>query len=100
LNVTISEFFGGTLATTALSWLPLLKQYWNHFTNWLPQIEKIIRSLVERSPPRPDATGWWGVMAATFGDVERITAALVGQFGVTLFGRYRCHRVPTASPTN
>jgi len=100
LNVTISEFFGGTLATTALSWLPLLKQYWNRFTNWLPQIEKIIRSLVERSPPQPDAAGWWGVMAATFGDVERITTALVGQFGVTLFGRYRCHRVPTASPTN
>jgi len=100
LNVTISEFFGGTLATTALSWLPLLKQYWNRFTNWLPQIEKIIRSLVERSPPQPDATGWWAVMAATFGDVERITAALVGQFGVTLFGRYRCHRVPTVSPTN
>jgi hypothetical protein len=100
LNVTISDFFGGTLATTALSWLPLLKQYWNRFTNWLPEIDNFIRSLVERSPPKPDATGWWEVMAATFGDVERITTALVGQFGVTLFGRYRCHRVPTASPTN
>jgi hypothetical protein len=100
LNVTISDFFGGTLATTALSWLPLLKQYWNRFINWLPEIDNIIRSLVERSPPQPDATGWWEVMTATFGDVERITAALVCQFGVTLFGRYRCHGVPMASPTN
>jgi hypothetical protein len=100
LNVTINEFFGGTMKTSALSWLPLLKQYWNRFTNWLPQIEKIIRSLVERSPPQPDATGWWEVMAATFGDVERITAALVGQFGVTLFGRYRCHSPFSNGPTS
>jgi hypothetical protein len=98
LNVTIGEFFGGTLATTALSWLPLLKQYWNRFANWLPEIDNIIRSLVERSPPQPDATGWWRVMAATFGDLAKITAALVGQFGITLFGRYRCHCVPTESP--
>lgn len=91
LNVTINEFFGGTLSANAVSWLPLLKQYWNRFSDWLPQIDQIIRSVVTRSPPHPDADGWWRVMAATFGDLERITAALVGQFGVTLFGRYRCH---------
>ena len=91
LNDTISDFFGGTISTNALSWLPLLKQYWNRFSNRLPQIDHIIRSVVARSPPQPDAAGWWQVMAATFGDVEKITAALVGQFGVTLFGRYRCH---------
>jgi hypothetical protein len=91
LNVTINEFFGGTLSANALSWLPLLKQYWNRFSDWLPRIDRVIRSVVSRSPPRSDATGWWKVMAATFGDLEKITAALVGRFGVTLFGRYRCH---------
>jgi hypothetical protein len=91
LNVTINEFFGGTLSANALSWLPLLKQYWNRFSDWLPRIDRIIRSVVSRSPPHSDATGWWQVMAATFGDLERITATLVGQFGITLFGRYRCH---------
>jgi Domain of unknown function (DUF6431) len=100
LNVTISEYFGGTLATTALSWLSLLKQYWNRFTNWLPEIDNTIRSLVERSPPQPDATGWWQVMAATFGDLDKITTALVRQFGVTLFGRYRCHSPFSNEPTS
>jgi len=100
LNVTISEYFGGTLATTALSWLSLLKQYWNRFTNWLPEIDNTIRSLVERSPPQPDATGWWQVMAATFGDLDKITTALVRQFGVTLFGRYRCHSPFSNGPTS
>jgi len=91
LNLTINEFFEGTLSANALSWLPLLKQYWNRFSHWIPQIDRVIRSVVSRSPPHSDATEWWQVMAATFGDLEKITATLVGQFGVTLFGRYRCH---------
>jgi hypothetical protein len=91
LNLTINEFFGGTLSANALSWLPLLKQYWNRFSDWLPRIDGIIKSVVSRSPPRSDAAGWWKVMAATFGDIEKITTELVGRFGVTLFGRYRCH---------
>jgi hypothetical protein len=91
LNVTISDFFGGTLSTRALSWLHLLKQYWNRFSKWLPRVDLIVRSVVARAPPHPDADGWWEVLAGTFGDLERITAMLVGRFGVTLFGRYRCH---------
>ena len=101
LNVTINEFFGGTISTNSLSWLPLLKQYWNRFSGWLPRIDHIIRSLASRSPPHSDAAGWWKVMAATFGDLEKITTALVGRFGVTLFGRYRCHSpFSIGPPTN
>jgi len=100
LNATTSEFFGGTISANALSWLPLLKQYWNRFANWFPQIDRIIKSVVERSPPQQDAAGWWQVMAATFGDLEKITAALVGQFGVTLFGRYRCHSPCSNEPAD
>jgi len=99
LNVTISEFFGGTLSTRALSWLHLLKQYWNRFSEWLPKIDRIVRSVVARAPPHPDADGWWQVLVGTFGDLERITAALVGQFGVTLFGRYRCHSPCSTGPS-
>ncbi len=91
LNATISEFFKGALRARSLSWLPLLKHYWNKFANWLPEIDDIIRSVVERSPPRPDATGWWEVIVGVFGGIERITITLVSRFGVTLFGRYRCH---------
>jgi hypothetical protein len=91
LNITISEFFGGTLGTGSLSWLPLLQQYWNRFSKWIPEIDRVIKSVVERSPPHPDAAGWWQVIAAAFGNLEKITAKLVSQFGVTLFGRYRCH---------
>jgi hypothetical protein len=91
LNTTISEFFGGSLGTGSLSWFPLLQQYWNRYANWLPEIDRMIRSVVERSPPRPDAVGWWQAIVAAFGGVEKITATLVSRFGVTLFGRYRCH---------
>jgi hypothetical protein len=91
LNATISEFFDGALGTDVLSWLPLLQQYWNRFANWLPKIDAIIRSAVERSPPQPNAAGWWDVIVAVFGGLERITITLVSRFGVTLFGRYRCH---------
>jgi hypothetical protein len=91
LNTTISEFFGGTLGAGSLSWLSLLKEYWNRFTNWLPEIDDIIRSAVERSPPRPDAIGWWEAIVKVFGSIEKITITLVNRFGVTLFGRYRCH---------
>lgn len=90
-NATISEFFSGTLVANSVSWLPLLKQYWNRFGDWLPKIERLIELLVERSPPRPDAAGWWDIMVSALGSLERITVALVSQFGVTVFGRYRCH---------
>jgi transposase len=101
LNLTINEYFGGTLNTNALSWLPLLKQYWNRFSNWRPRIDRIIRSVVSRSPPHSDASGWWKVMAATLGDLEKITTVLVDRFGVTLFGRYRCHSpFSNGPPTN
>ena len=79
------------MKTSALSWLPLLKQYWDRFLNWLPQIDRVVRSVVSRAPPHSDAAGWWQVMTTTFGDLEKITVTLVGRFGVTLFGRYRCH---------
>lgn len=100
LNVTINEFFGGTLSANALSWLPLLKQYWNRFSSWIPRIDRIIKSAVSRSPPHLDAAGWWELMVATFGDMEKITVALVGRFGVTLFGRYRCHSPFSVGPSN
>src|SRR4051812_20436348 len=34
LNQTIGDFFNGSLPSTSLSWLPLLKQYWTRFTKW------------------------------------------------------------------
>ncbi len=98
LNGTINEFFGGTLKTNDLPWLPLLKQYWNRFSNWLPQIDRIIKSLVARSPPQADATEWWSIIADTFGDIERTTTKLVESSAVTLFGRYRCHSPCTGTP--
>jgi hypothetical protein len=76
LNATISEFFGGTLGANSLSWLSLLQQYWNRFTKWIPEIDRVIRSVVERSPPHPDAAGWWEVIVAVFGDLEKITGRL------------------------
>ena len=91
LNVIINEFFGGTINASGLSWLPLLKQYWKRFSDWIPQLHRIAGSLFERAPPQSDPAGWWQSMVAAVGDVEKITAKLVGEFRITLFGRYRCH---------
>jgi hypothetical protein len=91
LNGAISEFFDGALGANSLSWLPLLKQYWNRFANWLPEIEPFLKAMAARSPPHPNAEGWWAVLVAVLGNLEKITTALVSQYGVTLFGRYRCH---------
>lgn len=98
INSTISEFFTGSVSATALSWLPLLKQYWNRFANWVPKIGKILRTVTQRAPPQPEAAAWWEVIAAVFGGIENITTTLVSQFGVTLFGRYRCHSPCLANP--
>ena len=90
-NHTINEFFGGSLAAGKLSWLPLLKQYWKRFSDWLPRLQATVALTVSRAPPSPDPGTWWKLIAETFGDIEQITHILVGQFRVTLFGCYRCH---------
>jgi len=73
LNVTINEFFGGTLSTNALSWLPLLKQYWNRFSGWLPRIDRIIRSVVSRRLIRTPLDGGrsWPQLWATLKKLQR-----------------------------
>jgi transposase len=91
LNATINEYFGGTLHAPALTWLSLLKQYWKRFSEWLPDIERTLRVLANRSPPHSDATGWWQVLSETMVSVDKVTSRLVGEYRVTLFGRYRCH---------
>ena len=91
MNATIGQFFDGKVAARSLAWVPLLNQYWNRFVNWVPEIGEIIESATERSPPVRDARGWWQVLIGVFGGMEKITSALVSRFGVTLFGRYRCH---------
>jgi hypothetical protein len=98
LNSTINDYFGGTLGATALSWLPLLKQYWNRFSGWLPHAHPILRSVVRGSPPQADAVGWWQLLTGALGDLERITTVLVDRFGITLFGRYRCHSPNSTGP--
>lgn len=79
LNVTINEFFNGTVSAHGLKWLSLLKQYWNRFKKWLPAVESTIASLVERSPPSSDPIGWWQIIVQEFGNLESITTTLVSR---------------------
>ena len=91
VNAIVDQFFHGAIPAGALSWLTLLKQYWNRFSAWIPEVDKLLGPLVERSPPVGDAVEWWRVIVTVFGDLEKITVTLVNRFGITLFGRYRCH---------
>ena len=82
LNTTINEFFGGTLGANSLSWLSLLQQYWNRFTKWIPEINRVIKSVVERSPPHPNCS------CLADGLIRKLPAALDvfwPQFGTNVF---------------
>jgi hypothetical protein len=91
MNSTIDQFFSGAVAARSLAWVPLLKQYWGRFVKWAPSIDPILAAASGRSPPDRSARRWWQVLIGVFGGMEKITFTLVSQYGVTLFGRYRCH---------
>jgi hypothetical protein len=90
-NSTIDRFFCDESPADALWWQPLLEQYWNRFTNWIPELARLIGSKLTRSPPHSDSPAWWDLIVAAFGNLERITIAIVSRYRVTMFGRYRCH---------
>jgi len=95
-NSTIDRYFGDASPADALWWQPLLEEYWKKFTGWIPELARVIGSQLPRSPPHSDAHGWWIGIVATFGDLELTTQAIVSRYGMTLFGRYKCHS-PAAS---
>lgn len=90
-NETIDRFFRGETTASDLPWVPLLQSYRNSFIRWLPELIVLCGSLCARPPPRTAASAWWGTFAQRFGTLEISTPALIESFGVTLFGRYRCH---------
>ena len=90
-NSTIDRYFSDTAPTDALWWQPLLEEYWKKFTRWIPELDGAVGFRLPRSPPFSDGDGWWGVLAATFGDLEQTTLKMVSRHGLTLFGRYKCH---------
>jgi hypothetical protein len=91
-NETIDQFFSGGPWDRVVPWQGLLNKYWNRFTNWIPEIEKILGPVAERSPPQGAAMEWWQVLAERFGDVNETTRHLVSVHRITLFGKYSCHQ--------
>lgn len=90
-NSTIDRYFSGDSPADALWWQPLLKQYWNRFTKWIPQLARLLGLEVSRAPPCLNGAEWWKTIVAAFGDLESITTNIVSRYRVTLFGCYRCH---------
>jgi hypothetical protein len=76
LNTTINEFFGELSAPTRFRGSRFCNNIGTGSLNGFQKLTDIIRSVVERSPPHPDAAGWWQVIVAAFGDIEKITGRL------------------------
>jgi hypothetical protein len=93
-SVTIERFFNGAVfGADTLTWRHLLRRYWRRFTQWLPKLMKTIGRVLGLSPPHAPSKGSWLAIVAAYGQLDRATRTLVRQFQVTIFGRYRCHRL-------
>ena len=91
-NVTIHQYFETGVDET-LPWQGILRNYWNRFVRWLPELRRVfIQS--GRSPPFSTGPDAWQALRNTVGTLETITEFLVSEYQITPFGRYRCHEVP------
>jgi len=74
----------------------LLRRYRRRFTEWRPELVKIIGHRFGRASPKEDATAFWRRAVATCGSASELTVHLVEQFRTTCFGTCRCHQVSFA----
>ena len=92
-NATIEAFFEGrTDRSDVRGWGELLGRYRRAYQQWFGTLRMECGALFGRSPPEEKPLIFWGRIMRTCGGLASATGKLVGQFRVTLFGRYRCHQ--------
>lgn len=93
-NAVIDQYFETQTIPPTSPWRIILRNYRKAFTRWLPGLRRVLSSKPERAPPFEAGHEAWRALRKALGDLERITEFLVGEFQITVFGRYRCHAFP------
>jgi len=92
-NETIEGYFAGESGRDDVKrWSVLLDRYWQRFVVWLPELRTVAAVIFGRGPPANRPREWWSFVVVATGSLARATQRLVIEVGVTVFGRYRCHR--------
>jgi len=93
-NETIELFIRGAPYDECVTrWMSILPRYRQRFVRWLPEIQRVMEFDSNRAPPEDDrALEWWPRILAKYGNLSGATLVFVSLFGITLFGRYQCHR--------
>jgi len=90
-NCTIHDYFETGSADRSCPWVTILRNYWNRFLRWLPELWRAFANGPYRAPPFNSGPEAWAALRKSVGNLERITEFLVVEFQITPFGRYRCH---------
>jgi hypothetical protein len=93
-NVLIHEYFETGSAAPNSPWKIILRNYWNRFLRWLPELRRALNTQPDRAPPFNTGAEAWRALRDAVGILESITEFHVSEFQITPFGRYRCHAVP------
>lgn len=96
-NSTIEKYVAGVRDFDVSRWLGLLRRYWRRFTRSLPDLQSLVLADRGRAPPCDDPALWWRFLISGHSNFATATMVVVLRFGVTFFGRYRCHQANSGS---
>ena len=100
----IEQFFNGEReGPLVAAWRDLLLTYWKRFCGFCEQLPGGLRAtlgaVLARGPPGPEPEKLWRRLLLYHQSAAATIHWLVDLFGITLFGRYHCHRKSNQAST-
>lgn len=80
-----------------LQWQALLSSSRKKYEGWFPQLVPPVGGAFGLELEGLSARAGWHVIEGEFGSIEEATDRILGRCGITLFGRYCCHRSGSAT---
>lgn len=91
-TVTVQAGFNEQSCPQTQHWGWLILEYWKKFSGQLQELLRTVGNAFGPCPVGLDAREFWNLLMAECGDLSKATQRLVHEFGICLFGRYRCHQ--------
>ena len=100
----IEQFFNGEReGPLVAAWRDLLLTYWKRFCGFCEQLPGGLRAtlgaVLARGPPGPEPEKLWRRLLLYHQSAAATIHWLVDLFGITLLGRYHCHRKSNQAST-
>lgn len=100
----IEQFFNGEReGPLVAAWRDLLLTYWKRFCGFCEQLPGGLRAtlgaVLARGPPGPEPEKLWRRLLLYHQSAAATVHWLVDLFGITLLGRYHCHRKSNQAST-